>query len=150
MSEDPLQTSRRRQTRACSRPNRLAFVPLANKTARHWPPRRGPRSVRDAKISISRARRNSAPPPLGFLLGRLSNAGPLISHDRPRKGRRPKPFTNCDIDSASLNARLTSTPAVRLAPKENFKRSPTNARKASQVSLAEHAVAGEVSLFGRP
>ena len=48
-------------------------------TARLRPPPPRARSVRDPQIPIGRARPNSALPPRGFLLARLSNAGPAPS-----------------------------------------------------------------------
>ncbi len=55
-----------------------------DETDRLPPPPPNRRSDRDPQIPIGRARSNSALPPRGFLLTRLSNAGPRVSHDRPK------------------------------------------------------------------
>ena len=75
-SEDPLRPLRQRQTRTCSRPKRLVFVAGPVTTARRRAARRRMRSAGDLEIPIGRAPPNSALPPRGFLLARLSNAGP--------------------------------------------------------------------------
>src|SRR5271166_637666 len=99
--------------------NPVVFAPTHN-NARHRPPKPHQRSVRDPKIPIGRAAPNqTAPfPTRGFLLTRLSDAGPASRTARlqraasetlqqngrsrtparvepraPAKGRRPKPFS---------------------------------------------------------
>ena len=104
-SPRPTVRSRRRAdakpAHAHNRTRSSSAVP-ADKTARHWPPRQPPRSLRDPQIPIGRAPPHSALPPRGFLLGRLSNAGPATTHDRPARGRRPKPFTKPEIQIETL------------------------------------------------
>ena len=75
-SEDPLRPLRQRQTRTCSRPKRLVFVAGPVTTARRRAARRRMRSAGHLEIPIGRAPPNSALPPRGFLLARLSNASP--------------------------------------------------------------------------
>ena len=72
----PLQPPRLRPPRAksCAK-NLVVSTPAANSPHRQRPKSRE-RFVRQPKISIGRARRTSPQPPRGFLLGRLSNAGP--------------------------------------------------------------------------
>ena len=57
-----------------------------------------PRSsaVRDPQIPIGAPAKRSPQPPRGFLLGRLSSAGPGRG-PTVAKGRRPKPFTNARV-----------------------------------------------------
>ncbi len=75
---DPLQAPPSCQALVRSQSNKLVvFAPPPN-NARDPPPKRRKRSVRDPKIPIGRARPNSALPPRGFLLTRLSNAGPAV------------------------------------------------------------------------
>jgi integrase len=66
----------------------------------------------------SRARPNSPKPPRGFLLGRLSSAGPDTG-PTVAKGRRPKPFTFSDYQRHRRRQRLrrpsTKTSARRSA-----------------------------------
>ena len=94
----PLPPTRHQQARL--RPS------LPQDSARHRPPRRRSPSVRDPQIPIGRAQKNSAIPPRGFLLGRLSSAGPGPRTTVPQKGRRPKPFTEAVIanDCPTQNA----------------------------------------------
>src|SRR5271157_5586195 len=67
---------RPRSPLACSPSKTLVvFVPAQNNPRRR-PPKPHERFVRDAKIPIGRARPTCLEPPRGFLLGRLSNAGP--------------------------------------------------------------------------
>ena len=74
-------------------PNSLVIIVSAAKIARHRPPRRHTRAVRDPKISIGRARPNSAPTSPRFPPWEAFERRPHNSHDRPTRGRRPKPFT---------------------------------------------------------
>ena len=89
----------------------LAQSSLKKRSSSTFPPRtiaaptpRSPtqRSVRDAKIPIARARPTSPQPPRGFLLGRLSNAGPTTRTTVSSRGRRPKPFTNRGVHDRGL------------------------------------------------
>ena len=67
---------RPRSPLACSPSKTLVvFVPAQNNPRRR-PPKPHERSVRYAQIPIARARPTSPLPPRGFLLGKLSNAGP--------------------------------------------------------------------------
>jgi len=70
------QAPRPRSPPACSPSKTLVvFVPAYN-NPRHRPPNPHERFVRDSQIPIGRARPTSPQPPRGFLLGRLSDAGP--------------------------------------------------------------------------
>jgi len=88
---------RARPTLAASSAKELVvFIPAAN-YPRRQPPKRRQRFVHDPKIPIGRARPNSALPPRGFLLGRLSNAGPTSCTTIPEGAgvRNPSPLPNC-------------------------------------------------------
>ncbi len=95
-SGDPFQPPRRPQTRPCSRPNRPAFGVPSHNTARYRPSRRPPRLLRHPQIPIDRGQPNSALPPRGFLLGRLSDAGPASRTTVPN-GPASETFTFANL-----------------------------------------------------
>jgi hypothetical protein len=70
----------------------VVFVPAQN-NPRNRPPNPHERFVRDTKIPIGRVRPTSPQPPRGFLLGRLSNAGPAPRTTVPQGAsvRNPSP-----------------------------------------------------------
>ena len=79
-SEDPLQAPRSRQALVCSRSNTLVVFVPTDKTGQLRPPHPRVRSVSDLQIPIAPAQPNRAP--RGFLLARLSDAGPPSSPAR--------------------------------------------------------------------
>src|SRR5271166_1875408 len=84
---------RQRQRPASSRPNSIVIIVSAAKIARHRPPRRHARAVRDPQIPIARARPSRAPSCPRFPPREAFERRPQTAHDRPPRGRRPKPFT---------------------------------------------------------
>jgi hypothetical protein len=88
------QAPRPRSPPACSPSKTLVvFVPAYN-NPRHRPPNPHERFVRDSQIPIGRARPTSPQPPRGFLLGRLSDAGPATRTTVLQGAgiRNPSPF----------------------------------------------------------
>ena len=73
-----------------SSPSETAAVAASDENTEHSrPPTPRSPAVRDPQIPIARSK-NSPQPPRGFLLGRLSSAGP-DARPTVAKGRRPKP-----------------------------------------------------------
>ncbi len=96
-SADSLQPLRPHPPLASSPPKkRVVFAPDDNTGCPPPPPPHG-RSVRDPKIPIGPPSQSAPLPSRGFLLTRLSDAGPAPSPNAPAKGRRPKPFSLADI-----------------------------------------------------
>ncbi len=81
-SADLFQAPRSRQALVCSRSKKLVIFAPTDNTGRLRPPQPHVRSLRDLQIPIGPAQPNRPPPPRGFLLTRLSNAGPPSSHPR--------------------------------------------------------------------
>ena len=77
---------RPRQGRTSSRPNSLVIIVSAAKIARHRPPQRHTRAVRDPKISIGRARPNGCPSCPRFPPWEAFERRPRTTHDRPAQG----------------------------------------------------------------
>src|SRR5271166_1064389 len=88
-----LPTARRSRRPTSSRPNSIVIIVSAAKIARHRPPRRHARAVRDPQIPIARARPSRAPSCPRFPPWEGFERRPQTAHDRPPRGRRPKPFT---------------------------------------------------------
>ncbi len=82
-SADRLQAPRPHPQLASSPARKLGVFAPAQNNAR---PKPRQRSVRGPKIPIGCDRPNSALPPRGFLLTRLSNAGPAVPDDAPAPG----------------------------------------------------------------
>ena len=114
--EDPPWPPPRRQTPTCSRPNRLVSLVLSDKTARHRPARRRVRFAGDLQISIARAPPNSALPPRGFLLGRLSNAGPTTRTTVPHGAGVRNPRMRAAKSSAQVLVSVNSDYQTGCAP----------------------------------
>jgi hypothetical protein len=101
-SADSLQPLRPHPPLASSPPKkRVVFAPDDNTGCPPPPPPHG-RSVRDPKIPIGPPSQSAPLPSRGFLLTRLSDAGPAPSPNAPAKGRRPKPFSRADIVGCGL------------------------------------------------
>jgi len=106
------QAPRPRSPPACSPSKTLVvFVPAQN-NPRHRPPNPHERFVRDSQIPIGRARPTSPQPPRGFLLGRLSDAGPATRTTVLQGAgvRNPSPIEASKAEASYV--RNASTPVV--------------------------------------
>ena len=99
----------------------VVFAPHDN-TGRLPPPPPLRRSVRDLQIPIGCPQPNRASPSRGFLLTRLSDAGPA-QPARLQRGRRPKPFSaadgRCDVKRPSRIETVNAQQAGNSAEPDN-------------------------------
>ena len=111
-SKDPLQASCTCRSGACSRPNSPAFILPADKTARRWPPRRRPRSVRDPQIPIDRPTQTAPFLPAVSSLGGFRTPAPR-SRTTARNGPASETLHHLCRSRRQSRTAATSAPAIR-------------------------------------
>ena len=112
-SADLLQALRSRQALVCPRSNKLVVFAPTDKTGRLRPPQPHLRSVRDLQIPIGPAQPNRPPPPRGFLLTRVSNAGPASSPPRLQRAGVRNPSAKRSLRIATVDVAVGGKPVAR-------------------------------------